>query len=247
MMATLAEMWRHPIKSHSREAISSATLTVGETLPWDRHWAVVHDRSDADGTVWARCTNFIRTTNTAALMAITSKLNEESGTLTLHHPERPDLTFQPNLDPTPFFGWISPLMAGERNKPTRLVRAKQFGMTDSAYPSISLYNSASHRAVSQKMGRALSIHRWRGNLWLDGLVVWEEFDWIGKQIRIGTAVLEVTERIGRCSATAANPTTGLRDANMLGVLNTWGHRDFGVYASVVESGVVAVGNTAVLI
>ena len=84
----------------------------------------------------------------------------------------------------------------------------------------------------------LSPLRWRGNLWLNGLSPWQEFDWIGKTIQIGEAVFEVQEAIRRCLATTANPKTGERDADTLAALNTLGHQDFGVYATVVKSGVV---------
>ena len=246
-MATITEIWRHPIKAHGREAVNTAALTIGQTLPWDRQWAVAHDASDVDGSTWASCQNFSRSSKAPALMAITCELDEVSETLTLHHPDRPDLTFQPDQDDTAFIDWVTPLMPANRAQSTRLVRATQRGMTDSDYPSISLCNMASHRAVSQKLGRDLSIHRWRGNIWLEELAPWEEFDWIGKHIRLGTAVLEVKERVVRCMATTANPETGLRDADTLGVLKTWGHQEFNVYAAVIENGHVAVDDSAELL
>ena len=138
-------------------------------------------------------------------------------------------------------------MPADRAQSARLIRAKQHGMTDSEYPSISLCNMASHRAVCQKLGRDLSIHRWRGNIWMNGLIPWEEFNWLDKKIRIGTAVLEVVERAARCLATTANPTTGLRDADTLGTLNSWGHRDFNVYARVIKNGSINIGDSAELI
>ncbi len=60
MMAKITEIWRHPIKSHGREAVRAAALSVAQTLPWDRQWAVVHDASDVDGSTWAPCQNFSR-------------------------------------------------------------------------------------------------------------------------------------------------------------------------------------------
>ena len=246
-MAHITEIWRHPIKSHSREAITAAELTVGQTLPWDRQWAVAHDASEADGSVWAPCQNFSRTAKTASLMAITSESDEASNSLTLRHPNRPDLTFLPDQDHAAFLEWVKPLMPADRAQSARLIRAKQHGMTDSEYPSISLCNMASHRAVCQKLGRDLSIHRWRGNIWMNGLIPWEEFNWLDKKIRIGTAVLEVVERAARCLATTANPTTGLRDADTLGTLNSWGHRDFNVYARVIKNGSINIGDSAELI
>jgi uncharacterized protein YcbX len=59
---------------------------------------------------------------------------------------------------------------------------------------------------------------------------WEEFDWIDRDIRIGTAVLRPEERTDRCLATHNNPETGARDDNILDVLDSFGHRDFTVRA-----------------
>ncbi|MGR3342290.1 MAG: MOSC domain-containing protein, partial [Paracoccaceae bacterium] len=79
---------------------------------------------------------------------------------------------------------------------------------------------------------------------IDGLAPWQEFEWIGKRLRIGSVVLMVRERIVRCLATAANPDTGYRDADTLGALkHGWGHTDFGVYAEVLSSGEVAIGDS----
>ncbi len=88
-------------------------------------------------------------------------------------------------------------------------------MTDSAFPSLALLSLASLRDLSARMGHTLSPHRWRGNLWLDGLDPWEEWGWIGKTIRIGEAELRIEERITRCRATSADPQTGVIDADTL--------------------------------
>ena len=49
---------------------------------------------------------------------------------------------------------------------------------------------ASLADLSARMGHDLSIHRWRGNLWLDGAPAWEEWNWIGRRLQIGVAVAE---------------------------------------------------------
>jgi uncharacterized protein YcbX len=123
-----------------------------------------------------------------------------------------------------------------------VVRAQGPAFTDSDFPSVTLCNHASHRAVEQKAGVPLSIHRWRGNLWIDGLAPWEEFDWIDRDIRIGGALLRVRERTDRCLATQNNPETGRRDVPVLAVLDSWDHRDFSVRAEVIEGGPIAIGD-----
>lgn len=244
MSRRVASLWRHPIKSHGREALRAVTLEAGCTMPWDRVWAVAHEASTADGSGWAPCVNFSRVSKAPALMAVTAELDEASETLTLRHPDRPDLVFRPDAEPQRLIDWARPLMPADRAASARIVRVPGRGMTDSDFASITICNLSSHRAVEQRLGRALSIHRWRGNIWLDGLGPWEEFEWLDREIRVGGAVLRVRERTDRCLATAANPETGRRDADTLGALESWGHRDFSVRAEVIRGGEVAVGDAA---
>lgn len=241
-MAKVAQIWRYPIKSHGREELSSVQVTAGATLPWDRAWAVAHEDSEADGARWAPCQNFSRGSKAPSLMAISSQFDETSGIMTLKHPQLADLKFNPDTDQQKFLDWAGPLVPSNRSQSARLVRSKLNGLTDTDYPSISIGNLASHRAICQKFGRDLSPARWRGNIWIDGLAPWEEFDWLGKTINIGAAVFEVRERVVRCMATTSNPETGQRDADTLGVLDTWGHRDFNVYAVAETSGEIHLGD-----
>lgn len=238
MNAEVTHIWRHPIKSHGRESLQTVSVTPGQTMPGDRVWAVAHESSKADGSQWVPCANFSRGAKAPQLMAISARLNGD--TITLTHPDRPDLTFDPDGEQQVFLDWVQPLMPADRAASARIIRVPGRGMTDSDYPSISLCNMASHRAVEQKLGSNLSIQRWRGNIWFDGLPLWEEFDWLDREVQIGEAVFHVKERIRRCLATTANPKTGERDADTLGTLNSWGHQDFGVYAEVVRGGAISV-------
>ncbi|NOD47267.1 MULTISPECIES: MOSC domain-containing protein [unclassified Ruegeria] len=236
MSGTVSDLWRHPIKSHGREALSQITVIPGQTMPGDRVWAVAHEAAKTDGSDWAPCSNFTRVAKAPELAAISAELQDER--VTLRHPDRPDLLFAPDTEQEIFLDWVKPLMPADRAAPARIVRVPGRGMTDSDFPSISLCNMASHRAVEQKLGQSLSTVRWRGNIWFDGLPLWEEFDWLGRDIRIGQAVFRIRERITRCMATTANPETGARDADTLGALSNWGHQDFGVYAEVIQGGEV---------
>lgn len=251
MMAAVAALWRHPIKSHGRESLESVTLAAGQTMPWDRHWAVLHDsaRFDAATPAWVPCTSFMTGTRTPALAALWSTLDEAAQEVTLTHPDLGTLRFAPD-DPEEaahFLEWIAPLCPEDRARPAGIARVAGRGMTDTYYPSISLMSVASHKAVAARLSPDLAPERWRGNIWIDGTPEWSEFDWIGRTLQVGAAVLEVREPIQRCLHTAANPRTGDRDADTLGALEAgWGHRDFGVYAEVIEGGRVALGDSVVL-
>ncbi len=246
MTLRLAHIFRYPIKGHGREELASVALSPGRTLPWDRHWAVAHDAARIEPGEWARCLNFMRGAKAPMLMAITARLDEPVRRVTLSHPDRPDHSFRPD-DPAElpgFLDWVAPLCPPGRSQPAALVAAPGGrGMTDSPYPSVSVLSLNSLRALEQRMGRPLGMHRWRANLWLEGLAPWEEFDLIGREIAIGPARLRVKERITRCKATTANPETGRIDADTLGALNeACGHQDFGVYATILEGGTLTPGD-----
>lgn len=240
MHAHIAEIWRHPIKSHGREAVGQVALQVNQALPWDRRWAVAHERSCYDherAPRWQPCSEFTRVSKSPRLQAITCYCEEADNKIVLSHPDLPDLKIDPDQDGCEFVQWVMAISARNRALPARLVRAPDEGMVDSPFPSVSLINRASHDEVAAQIGRPISHLRWRGNFIVDGLAAWAENDWIGQRIRIGTAELDVVEPITRCTATMASTRTGERDADTLAALKDgWGHQEFGVYARVVKEG-----------
>jgi uncharacterized protein len=247
MTGTLAHIVRHPIKGHGREDMDRVDLVAGACLPFDRHWAVAHEAAKLTGA-WVPCANFARGAKALALMAITSTLDAENRRVTLRQPDIGALSFQPDdpADLPRFLDWIAPLVPEGRALPAQIVTVGR-GMTDSEFPSVAILSMASLRDLSARMGQDLSIHRWRGNLWLEGVPLRAEESWPGQVIRIGGAVLRIEERITRCRATTADPETGLAAGDTLAALQTaYGHQDFGVYATVLQGGPVAVGDTWML-
>lgn len=248
-MTRVAAIWRHPIKAHGFEALERVHLAEGTTLPWDRRWAVAHEAAaaEADGRGWAPCANFSRGAKAPQLMAISATSDLEAGTVTLRHPKRGDLTFDPDADESAFLEWVRPLMPDGRAQSAAVIRAPDQGMTDSDFPSISIINLASGADLGAQLGQDLSPLRWRANIHLDGLEPWVERGWVGRTLRIGGAELELREEITRCRATTANPETGARDADTLGALKALGHQEFGLYGVVTRGGQITVGDEAEVI
>lgn len=248
MTPRIAEIWRHPIKSHGRERVDQVTLEQGRAMPGDRVWAVAHERScfDVERPSWNPCGDFSRGAVSPRLQAIGAWTHPGTGKITLSHPDRVDITIDPEDegDGCLFVQWVMPVSNGSRLLPARLVRAPDEAMTDTAYQSVSIINLATHRAVEAQIGHAISPLRWRGNLLIDGLEPWAELDWIGKTIRLGAAEMDIVEPIKRCRATEANPETGERDENTLAALRDgFGHQNCGVYAKVAAGGLVQQGDT----
>lgn len=246
-MAQVTEIFRHPIKSHGCEALTSVTLAAGKTFPWDRVWAVAHEAAKIAPASqdWAACANFSRAAKAPALMAVRAELDAAANTVRLSHPRLGSVSGNPDLpgDAARLIAWAKPLMPEGRAQSAFIVRAADRGMTDTAYPSISINSRDTLGALSALAGAEISPLRFRANIWVEGFAPWQELGWIGRTIRIGAAELAVRERIGRCLATAANPDTGERDLDTLGLLRqACGRQDFGVYAEVVNGGEVRIGD-----
>lgn len=246
MGATLATIWRHPVKSLGREALASVRLTPGEGLPFDRRWAVAHgaSRFPFEAPAWADCVNFARVTLSHPLMRVEAAWDEAARRLTLTRPGAEPLTADPDAPEgaAALADWAREAAGAAQPGPFRLVRAPQ-PMTDTDYPSVSVASLSSLRALSQRMGVSLDPRRFRANLWIEGLAPWEERDWPGREIAVGEVRLKLVEPIGRCAATEVEPATGLRDAPVVRALReALGEADFGVYATVLTGAEVRVGD-----
>jgi uncharacterized protein YcbX len=87
---------------------------------------------------------------------------------------------------------------------------------------------------------------------IDGLEALAEEAWSGRRVRVGEATLLVGEPTSRCAVPSASPDTGCRDRDVLReLLERRGPVDgepcLGVYAEVLEPGVVRVGDEVTLV
>lgn len=220
-------------------------LSPGHPLPFDRTWAVSHEAAGFDQPEgWQPKLKFLRGWAEGSLQAIRADFTDATRQITLSHPARPDLTAILPDEGDAVVDWLRPLWPARRPAPAALVSRMDGGaLTDVPEPYVSILSLTSNRILGQRLGQELSIHRWRGNLWLEGLSPWEEFDLIGRTLVIGEARLTVEQRITRCRATCTNPETGRTDADTLGALEEgYGHIDFGVYARVIQAGDIARGD-----
>ncbi len=109
--------------------------------------------------------------------------------------------------------------------------------------SLRIIGLASVAELGEAAGMVLDPVRFRANILFSGGPAFAELDWVGREILLGRAKLRVFKRTQRCAATEVNPETAERDAKPPRWLRQhYGHADMGVYAEVIEGGVVAVGD-----
>jgi uncharacterized protein YcbX len=87
---------------------------------------------------------------------------------------------------------------------------------------------------------------------LDGVPAHGEDEWRNRRVRVGGAMLLVGDPTPRCAVPTANPDTGVRDRDVLRELLVQrgpieGEACMGVYAEVLEPGVVRVGDEVELV
>ena len=130
----------------------------------------------------------------------------------------------------------------------RLVRAESGEAPQSA--PVSIVSEASLEALERfaDLPERLDDRRFRMLVTIDGIEAFGEDGWIGREVRLGEAVVRVEIEAARCATTTRDPSTGQRDWDALAALR--GLRgvsdrqtiDFGVFGSVVRAGRVAVGD-----
>ncbi|MGX9356513.1 MOSC domain-containing protein [Roseobacteraceae bacterium S113] len=240
MTRRLAQIWRHPLKGLGSEDVSSVQVTPEAAVIGDRVWALLNAAAP-DLDEWQPRRNFLQVASGPKLAALS--VRSQGDTPELSHPDLGDLQLDPRTDGTKLGDWLAPIWPTDRPGPARLVQAPAQGMTDVEYPSISIGNLASLRALSQRAGFNIDPRRFRINLWLEGLAPWEEIDLLDEPIQIGQAILTPVEPIERCRAPDANPHTGTRDINMLRALEDgWSTRNFGIYVQATQAATLHVGD-----
>jgi uncharacterized protein YcbX len=134
--------------------------------------------------------------------------------------------------------------------PVELVQLKH-GIFDEA--AVSLINVATVRAVEREADRPLEIIRFRPNVLLDsaGTEPFAEDQWVGKTLRFGTdendSAVSITMRDPRCVMINFDPETAEADANVMKAALRLNANHAGVYATVIRSGELHIGQKVYLL
>jgi uncharacterized protein len=246
--AAIHAIYRYPVKGLSPQALERTNLSVGQTIPADRLYAIENGPSGFDPAAPAYFPKqrFLMLMRNERLAALQTNYDEPTHTLTIHwegrQAARGDLRSKDGrLAIEAFFRRFMPK---ELRGPPKVLFGAGHSFSDVAKKVVSIINLASVAAIENTTGAPVNPLRFRGNLYVIGWPAWHEFDLVGRSMMIGDkAQLKVVKRIERCAATNVDPETGIRDLTIPRTLmDNFDHTDCGVYAEVTAAGDIAIGD-----
>jgi uncharacterized protein YcbX len=247
---SIQAIYRYPIKGLSPQALDRTSLSVDQTIPADRLYAIENGPCgfDPDAPTYFPKLRFLMLMRNERLASLRTHFDETSHTLNIEsegrEAVRADLrTKEGRLAIEAFFRRFMPKEL--RGPPKVLFGKNGHSFSDVARKVVSIINLASVAAVENAAGVPVNPLRFRGNLYVAGWPAWQEFDFVGQMLSVGgNARLKIVKRIQRCAATDVDPDTGIRDLTIpRTLLENFDHTDCGVYAEVVTGGDIAIGDS----
>ena len=239
-------IYRYPVKGLSAQAMRGIDLEAGRPFPLDRVFALARPNSpyDAEHPRWAKKALFLMLMLEGDLAKARTDLDADTLRMTIVLEGRTIQTAPLN---TPEGCRQVEQVFGELARPgdalPKLVRSEGGHFMDKPENVLSLINLATLRDLESRWNTTLDPLRFRANFYVDGLAPWEEFEWIGHEIKLGDATFLVDRRNGRCGATNVDPKTGARDRDIPRALRSaFGHKELGIYLITKTGGRVVVGD-----
>jgi uncharacterized protein YcbX len=222
--AAVAELWRYPVKSLRGEQVDETELEE-RGIPGDRLWAV----TDADGKLGSG-----KTTRRFRLLPGLFDLAAHGLPPRVTLPDGRQLPLGAELD----------AFLRERYGEETLTVAQEATVPHHDLAPLHLLSTSSLRWLADRIpGSQVDRRRFRPNLLVEtpGSERVED-GWLGRRFALGTATVEVTQRMERCVMTT-NPQEELgRDPAILRAVTELNDVCLGVAARVVQPGVVRVGD-----
>jgi uncharacterized protein len=247
-MPRVAEIYRYPVKGLSAERLDRVSLSVGEVIPFDRAFAIENGPSgfDPKSPQHVRKIAFLMLMRNERLAELGTRFDERTQTLAIH--KGGALVLESRLDTEDgrqavetFFDEFS---AEELRGPAKMLSAPGHSFQDTSTGKVvSLINLETVRDIERRIAARINPLRFRGNLHVEGLAPWDEFSWVGNEVKAGGVTFTVTKRIDRCAAVNVDPLTGARDLDIpRSMLREYGHFDCGIYLKVLTAGELSAGD-----
>ncbi len=260
--ARVQQLFIYPIKGLSPQRYDRLPLEAGHGIPGDRTFALMYQEDPtyrfSTNVPWMKKQNFIMQNDWPGLAALDCYYDETIGTLTVKR-KGVELLVADTLSATGrdriatfFTGYLAGIYPSQTARhPNRapLQLVGEFNKTrypDREIVHISLVSRATIDHLSELAQQPVDVCRFRPNIVVEGVPAWGEFDWVGKEMQLGTARIAITARINRCLNIQVNPQTGERDIALLSLLQKhFHHTQTGVLAKIITSGSVALGDQIV--
>jgi MOSC domain-containing protein len=245
--AEITGIYRYPVKGLSPESLPRVQLSVGQTLPADRRYAIENGPSGFDPAKpqWMPKAYFLMLQRDEWLAGLQTRFDDASHTLTIRDQGREvargDLETAAGRAVIEQF--LSTCFAGRLKGPPRVISGDGHSFSDVSRKVVSIVNLNTLQAIENLVGQPVHPLRFRANLYLRGWPAWHEFELVGKTLVAGDARLKVVKRITRCAAINVDPDTAARDLAIPQALQRrFGHGDCGIYAEVTAGGSVVQGD-----
>ncbi len=223
-------LWRFPVKSMAGEHLAQADVSWAG-LAGDRRWAFVRPDSQASGFPWHTIREFPQMSSYVALLSDPARADRSRVLVRTPAGDRYDVT--------------DPRLAAELGPGVRVMRLDR-GAFD-AMP-VSLISDSTVAALCALADVPRNELRFRPNIvvTLGSGAPFEEDEWVGAVVRIGTAVVRIDRRDSRCVIVNVDPASGAPGARLLRVIGTARRARAGVYGTTVQPGVIRVGDPVVV-
>ena len=245
-MPILSGLYRFPVKGLSPQSMSRVTVAAGQPFPMDRIFALARPDTSINkkNPIWAKKSKFIMLMADQQLAEIQTEINLD--TLEMNIRKNNELLLKLNLGDQSgqiaLENFIQNLIPSLNESPS-FIQSVDGHFMDKPGNLISLINLETLRMIEKKWDINIDPLRFRANIYIDNAEPWSEFNWVGKDIFVGSGVFYVDSRNGRCGATNVNPKNGRRDLNIPGSLRrTFGHKDLGVYLVAKSNACLAIGD-----
>src|SRR5690242_11376341 len=246
-IATIAGLYRYPVKCHAPEPLRSAPLRIGQALPADRRYAIENGPSgfDPEAPVWKPKTSYLMLMRNERLAAFKTVFDDASNVLTIRRDGavvvRADLESAEGRAAVE--GFFATHFAEELRGPPKLLSGGGYSFTDLARKVVSIINLASVAEIETMVGATIKPLRFRANVYVTGWPAWHEASLIGETLRVGSARLRIVKTTTRCAAVNVDPDTSMRDLEIPpALMRHRGNNECGIYAEVIEDGDIAIGD-----
>jgi uncharacterized protein len=246
--AEITGLYRYPVKGLSPEPLQTVPLAVGQTLPADRRYAVENGPSGFDPAepAWRPKTHYLMLMRHERLAGFKTLFGDATNLLTVRRDG--EVVAQGNLETAEgraaIEGFFAAHFAEELKGLPKVLTGGGHSFSDVARKVVSIINLDSIAAIETMVGAAVHPLRFRANLYVRGWPAWHEAGLLHQRLAIGAARLKVVKTITRCAATNVEPDTAARDLDIpAALMRALGHNECGIYAEVVASGTISLGDT----